>query len=94
MGDARVRVKEKLESWAPDRRFKCNKQINGAGGSVTVVANPGFGGVRCPVSVSGVRPWRPWRAIDGTVRGPPLKRRCARALRRDRSLRAWRDRCF
>ena len=23
MGDARVRVKEKLESWAPDRRFKC-----------------------------------------------------------------------
>ena len=25
---------------------------------------------------------RAWPAIDGTVRGPPLKRRCARALRR------------
>ena len=23
MGDARVRVKEKLESWAPDQRFEC-----------------------------------------------------------------------
>ena len=36
---------------------------------------------RCPASVFR-RPWRPWRTIDGTVRGPPLKRRCARALRR------------
>ena len=26
MGDARVRVKEKLESWAPDRRFKCKNK--------------------------------------------------------------------
>ena len=39
-------------------------KINGAGGSVTVVANPWVR--RFPVS--GVR--CPWAAIDGTVRGP------------------------
>ena len=55
-----------------------------------VIANPGNRDrVRGVSSVC-----RPWRAIDGTVRGAPLKRRCARSLRRDRSLRAWRDRCF
>ena len=62
-------------------------EINGAGGSVTVVANPWVrrfpvSGVRCPMSVGRDRWHRAWPAIDGTVRGPPLKRRCARALRR------------
>ena len=53
-------------------------EINGAGGSVTVVANPWVR--RFPVSVRGPRSMAPcvprdrwhraWPAIDGTVRGP------------------------
>ena len=64
MGRARG-VKEKLESWAFCLTIYMEQiEINGAGGSVTVVANPW---VRRFPHVSAVRPWP---AIDGTVRGP------------------------
>ena len=71
MGDARVRVKEKLESWAlfEDLHAKtlrkwCRRERHGSSES-WVRRFPASSGVfRCP-----------WPAIDGTLRGPVARDR-------------------
>ena len=73
MGDARVRVKEKLESWAPDRRLnaktiskRCWRERHGSSESWVR---------RCPSSVRGV--FRLWRLPS------------VASVARDRWCRAW-----
>ena len=68
MGDARVRVRV-----VDNSGFRID-----ARGTVKVVANPGFGDRRCqcPCVV-----WRPWRMIDGTVRGPRSMAPCVATAR-------------
>ena len=76
-----------------NRHKRCRRERHGSSESLGSAVS----GVRCPVSSV-----RAWPAIDGTVRGPRSMAPCVarrsnvavRGLRRDRSLRAWRDRCF